>query len=416
MRNPINRRMALLAGASLGALGVALPAQAQAFDAAAYPLALDQLSGRGYAAYVESYNSLGYHYNAILDRATDCEIPPLAGLALECRTSPIHLWGQIDYQWRKKDGDLEVTNYHADRWSALLGFDVNVSSLAVLGLSVGKVDNDVDLRDSSTSSIKGDGWQLGAYGVFDPGRFYIKALTTYSSYDGEARRIIDFTPFGGTIVGEVTGDPDVRLWTFGLHGGYRIPMGPTSVITPFLNYDYTNAKLRDFREGGATGAELIVNGGGAKHSWLTGGVKWAGQFGGIVPEAKLGYRHMFGDRRESFSANFVGFEEDRDFDILSTTEKAGAVIAGLAAGGKIGMVDMRIGYEGAYNNDVTEHSAFLKLIVPLGGSAPEPLLPPPPPATQATQTCPDGTAIVATEMCPAPPPPPPPAAPPPERG
>ena len=47
---------------------------------------------------------------------------------------------------------------------------------------------------------------------------------------------------------------------------------------------------------------------------------------------------------------------------------------------------------------------------------PPPPPPPPPPAPPATQTCPDGTVILATEVCPAPPPPPPPPPPAPERG
>ena len=42
--------------------------------------------------------------------------------------------------------------------------------------------------------------------------------------------------------------------------------------------------------------------------------------------------------------------------------------------------------------------------------------PPPPPAAPATQTCPDGSVILATETCPVPPPPPPPPPPAPERG
>ena len=42
--------------------------------------------------------------------------------------------------------------------------------------------------------------------------------------------------------------------------------------------------------------------------------------------------------------------------------------------------------------------------------------PPPPPPPPATQTCPDGSVILATEACPAPPPPPPPPPPAPERG
>ena len=42
--------------------------------------------------------------------------------------------------------------------------------------------------------------------------------------------------------------------------------------------------------------------------------------------------------------------------------------------------------------------------------------PPPPPPPPATQTCADGSVILATEACPAPPPPPPPPPPAPERG
>ena len=59
----------------------------------------------------------------------------------------------------------------------------------------------------------------------------------------------------------------------------------------------------------------------------------------------------------------------------------------------------------------------------LGGSSappppppPPPAPPPPPPAAPATQTCPDGSVILATATCPVPPPPPPPPPPAPERG
>jgi len=47
---------------------------------------------------------------------------------------------------------------------------------------------------------------------------------------------------------------------------------------------------------------------------------------------------------------------------------------------------------------------------------PAPPPPPPPPPPPATQTCPDGSVIPATAVCPAPPPPPPPPPPAPERG
>jgi opacity protein-like surface antigen len=50
---------------------------------------------------------------------------------------------------------------------------------------------------------------------------------------------------------------------------------------------------------------------------------------------------------------------------------------------------------------------------PIPAAAPAPP-PPPPPEAPATQTCPDGSVILATSACPAPPPPPPP--PPVQRG
>jgi hypothetical protein len=61
------------------------------------------------------------------------------------------------------------------------------------------------------------------------------------------------------------------------------------------------------------------------------------------------------------------------------------------------------------------HSILASLIFNFGAAAapppppPAPVeAPPPPPPAPATQTCPDGTVIPATETCPAPPPPPPP--------
>ncbi|HUE79811.1 MAG TPA: TonB-dependent receptor [Sphingomicrobium sp.] len=54
------------------------------------------------------------------------------------------------------------------------------------------------------------------------------------------------------------------------------------------------------------------------------------------------------------------------------------------------------------------------VVVPEPVYAPPP--PPPPAPPPATQTCADGSVILATDMCPAPPPPPPPPAPEPERG
>jgi opacity protein-like surface antigen len=70
----------------------------------------------------------------------------------------------------------------------------------------------------------------------------------------------------------------------------------------------------------------------------------------------------------------------------------------------------------------TSHSLLASLIYNFGAPSaapaptPPPPPPPPPPAAPATQTCPDGSVILATSTCPAPPPPPPPPPAPTERG
>ena len=70
--------------------------------------------------------------------------------------------------------------------------------------------------------------------------------------------------------------------------------------------------------------------------------------------------------------------------------------------------------KGSYDS----HSLLASLVYNFNSSAaaPPPVPaaappPPPPPAPPATQTCPDGSVILATSACPAPPPPPPPPAP-----
>ena len=75
--------------------------------------------------------------------------------------------------------------------------------------------------------------------------------------------------------------------------------------------------------------------------------------------------------------------------------------------------------EGRYSNYRTDSSRLVGLVgigVLFGPRAEAAPPPPPPPPPPSTQTCPDGSVILATDSCPLPPPPPPPPPPAPERG
>jgi outer membrane autotransporter protein len=355
-------------------------------DPANYNAALNQLSGSVYANYLNSFPALGVHQNDLVDHATNCETPALAGSALECRSSsPIHMWAQLDYQWRKADGDVEAGTATAKRFTGLVGIDARLGDSAIVGADAGYLTNDV--RDSRFGdTAKGEGWTVGAYGAYDPGAFFVKALTTYSALNGDSTRHVGFAGLGtGTIFAAApTGSPDVRMWTVGLHGGARVSTGASSVITPYLNYDYVHAKLDGFTEDDGNGVGLTVESSSSNHSVLTGGVKWATRIGGLVPEVNLGYRYRFGSARSGFGAFFNG-DQDCDFDIVSASQKRGNILAGLSVGGKLGPVDVQIGYEGEFNGDVTSHSGTFKLVLPLGGRAA-----PPPPSRAVAPPAPAG--------------------------
>ena len=73
----------------------------------------------------------------------------------------------------------------------------------------------------------------------------------------------------------------------------------------------------------------------------------------------------------------------------------------------------------SFRSRIRSHSLLASLIynfADLAPPPPPPMAPPPPPPPPATQTCPDGSVVLATDACPAPPPPPPPPPPTPERG
>src|SRR6185369_7596655 len=74
-------------------------------DPASYKTALNQLSGSVYANYLQSFASLGVHYDDILESAADCDAPVVKGSTLECRgPNPLRVWGKTDYQRSKADG------------------------------------------------------------------------------------------------------------------------------------------------------------------------------------------------------------------------------------------------------------------------------------------------------------------------
>ena len=174
---------------------------------------------------------------------------------LECRaSSPIHVWGQLDYQTRKADGDIEAGD----------------NQLEAVHRAAGRRRERRQCRDPRRrwrlcqqhvhdnqfgDSVKGDGWQLGAYAVYDPGAFFLKGVTTYSSMNGDSTRHINSRAWHGRDALPAT-RPAARTSRCGPSASMAAPgcrWAASSVVTPYLNYDYVHAKLDGLhRDGLAT--------------------------------------------------------------------------------------------------------------------------------------------------------------------
>ena len=138
------------------------------------------------------------------------------------------------------------------------------------------------------------------------------------------------------------------------------------MLSPFLDVDHSAATLDDFTETGLEGASLAVDESTSSQTVATLGAKWATVIGAVVPQAEIGYRHRFGDLRSTVDAAFAA-EAGSGFEIVSAAEKRSSIFAGLNIGGKVGPVDLRVGYEGVFDGNSTSHSANFRIIMPLGG-------------------------------------------------
>ena len=187
-------------------------------DERKYDQALSSLGGAGYANYLQSFVSLGLRHNDLADAATHC-----GGARLDCRGyQPIRIWGMVDDQRSGARGGVESGIAHYT--STVLGADIRVGSAAMVGFSAGKVGNGVR-QSISSEAMEAEGFQVGGYAALDPGPYYARGVITLSRFEGSSARNLNLASLGGTFAGAMSGDPDVKMRTLGLHAGARIDVG-----------------------------------------------------------------------------------------------------------------------------------------------------------------------------------------------
>lgn len=318
------------------------------------------------------------------------------------RTSNWGFWGQAYYA-QDKDDDQDVSVFGVDfavdrvktkRYGFQAGLDYLMGNSAVLGITGGYERAKADVRNSA-ADFKAEGWNAGAYAMFGGASgFYGDFLVKYDRANLE---------FGSPLFATMTDDPDITSSGARGQAGYRFGSGSMSFDLG-AGLAYVTSKIDDFAVGAIDFDFDRV------HS-LRGDLSARATFGtgAFAPFIEGRLFHEFG--------------KDRDLTLVSGT--AVNTINGEGRG-TWGRLEAGIGAQNSSGPILAAWGDFgdltgwgVKAGWRFGGSQveaapPSPPPPPPPPAQPATQTCPDGSVILATSICPAPPPPPPP--PPVERG
>jgi outer membrane autotransporter protein len=316
-------------------------------------------------------------------------------------------WGQVYLSRDRMDDDSSQTlsgvgfdvnrNLNTKRHGAQLGVDYGFG-FGRIGLTGGYARAKANDRDAGDLGMKADGYNVGVYGQFG-GRtgFHGEVFAKHDRYN------LDFT--SGAFDGI---DTDVRATGFDGALGFRFPLGSLATLDANAGASYVRTKFDDVDAFGF-GYDLDT----VKSVRGRAGLRAAfgGSFSPYV-DATV-YREFRGDGRVALfdGANSFGLRNEGRATWFRLEggvmpNPTGLMLAAWADLGDKKGVGARLGFR---------FGGAARAAEPLIEVAPV-IAPPPPPPAPATQTCPDGSVILATDACPVapPPPPPPPAAP--ERG
>lgn len=329
-------------------------------DAGVYGDALNQLSGGQYAGHMQALRNNALQVSTLVSDQIDCAVTKGELAACRDQDGGLRLWALGGIQDARVRSDGNGIGHRSDGGHALLGLDYSVGNVTV-GAFGGyrEVNSNFDLYGGEVNS---DGYQIGLLAGSDSGDFYLRANGSYSKLNGDAVRAVGVLSTAGTI----TSAPDFQVTSFYAEAGGRFELGE-SWITPFVGLEYTKVKMKGFTETGVSGANLDFDSQSENDTSFLAGVKWAGRFGIVVPEAKIAYRH---DDSGAFATvqRFADAPGAALFSTASPQSDKDTVMAGFSLAALFNdKVTGRIGYQGRFGSDLRDNAFYGTLVISFGG-------------------------------------------------
>jgi uncharacterized protein with beta-barrel porin domain len=356
---------------------------------AAYPGALDQLSGAEYGSYMQAVRNLSHQISVNVNDQLGCARD--AQDKCEPKSPGVRLFAMAGYGASRVDFDGNSSTYDADGVHVLFGAGYGNGAFSLAAFA-GYREVNVDFGRFGNSA-ESNGWQGGLVTGYEGRDVYVRANGNFTQLKGEMERNIAI----GSTAGQTSGRINADVIAVNAEIGGRLRTG-RHLFSPFIGLDFTSIAMGQIREAGVAGANLTLNDQKQDQTTLLTGLKWSLQSGRVVPEIKVAYRHDF--NKEFFYSNafFTDAPSGSDFSVRSPRIGGDSVVVGASLATALSKsATGRFGYLGRFNGQANDHAIYGSLVVKLGGAPAVVAAPAPAPAP-----APEPAPVVAPEPAPAP--------------
>lgn len=162
-----------------------------------------------------------------------------------------------DVQWGKKDQSINEDGFDYDRLGLTAGADYRFTNGLILGGALGYTSTGVDI-DADGGTLDDESWSMSVYGTYYPTEhFYLEGSATYGWDRYDQDRNIEYSLLETKRTANAGFDGDQYTLMFG--AGYDLIRGGT-IFDLYGRLQYTSASLDSYREEGANGLDLIIQG------------------------------------------------------------------------------------------------------------------------------------------------------------
>jgi outer membrane autotransporter protein len=243
--------------------------------------------------------------------------------------------GNID--WGSKDRSANEDGFSFSTRGVTAGVDYRFLDGLVLGLAFGYGNTNADI-DANGGDIGANAWSGNVYGTYyATDHFYVEGSGTYGWGNYDQTRTISYSLLGGTR--QAKADFGGNQYALMLGAGYDFVRGP-GILDVYGRLRYLNVDLDSYREQGASGLDLTIDGQEATSLMSILGVNYTGSVSlskvVLVPQGWLEWLHEYDDGDQAVTGTFVNDPSAIPFALATDSFDTDSFRVGLGLGAQFG--------------------------------------------------------------------------------